>query len=60
MLDSQAEMRKLPEEGDWKAVFGKTERTVVCPEKAGVFSGNQSRLSKSQRLSSLDSGAEGD
>ncbi len=31
-------LRKPPEEDNRKAVFGKTERTVVCPEKAGRFS----------------------
>jgi hypothetical protein len=41
--------RKPLEEDDWKAVFGKTERTVVCPAKAGVFSRRQTCHGKSQK-----------
>ena len=37
----------------------KVSRPVVCPAKAGVFSGRQSRRGKSQKPRSLDSRVEG-
>ena len=36
-----------PEEDNRKAVFGKTERPVVCPAKAGLFSRSQTCQGKS-------------
>ena len=35
------------EEEHRKAVYGKTIRTVVCPEKASLFSGKQAHQGKS-------------
>jgi len=40
-------------------VRSKDSRTVVCPAKAGVFSGRQSRRGKSQEPRNLDSRVEG-
>jgi len=57
---AKQELRKPLEEDDRKAVFGKTERTVVCPAKAGVFSRGQSCYVRSQKTYSLDSKVEGD
>ena len=42
-------MRKPLEEDDRKAVFAKSDRPVVCPAKAGVFSRRQSCHGKSQK-----------
>ena len=52
---AKQDLRKPLEEDDRKAVFGKTERTVVCPAKAGVFSRGQSCYVRSQKTYSLDS-----
>ena len=41
------------------AVPGKTRRTVVCPAKAGLFSGRQSHRDNNQEPCSLDSREEG-
>jgi len=48
------QVRKPLEEDDWKAVFGKTERPVVCPAKAGMFSRSQSCQGRNQKPCSLD------
>ena len=39
--------RMLRYEGYRKAVYGKTVRTVVCPDKSGMFSGSQSHQERS-------------
>jgi len=42
--------RDTPDEetSDWRAVCGRTARTVVCPAKAGMFSRRQTCRGKSQ------------
>ncbi len=52
----QVKWRKPLEEDDWKVPpwREKTERTVVCPAKAGKFSRRQSCRGKSQSPRSLD------
>jgi hypothetical protein len=44
--------RDTPDEetNDWRAVCGRTARTVVCPVKAGMFSRKQTCRGKSQSL----------
>jgi hypothetical protein len=39
---------------NWRAVCGRTARTVVCPAKAGMFNGRQSRQGKNQKPCNLD------
>ena len=51
---AKQELRKPLEEDNRKAVFGKTDRTVVCPEKAGMFSRSQSCRGKSQKPRTLN------
>ena len=53
--EAKQDLRMPLDEDDRKAVFGKTERTVVCPAKAGVFSRGQSCYVRSQKTYSLDS-----
>ena len=43
------------ETSNWRAVCGRTARTVVCPAKAGMFSRRQTCRGKSQEPRSLDS-----
>ena len=56
---AKQELRKPLEEDDRKAVFGKIERTVVCPEKASMFSRSQSCWGKSQKPRSWNGREEG-
>jgi len=51
--------RTPPDEDGRRAGCGKSARPVVCPAKAGVFSGRQTYRGKSQKPRSLDSREEG-
>ena len=49
------------QENGWQERYdGRLSRTVVCPAKAGMFSGSQSREGNIQKPCSLDGRYEGD
>ena len=49
------------QENGWQEPYeSRDSRTVVCPAKAGMFSGSQSREGNNQKPCSLDGRYEGD
>jgi len=49
------------QEKGWQELYeSRGSRTVVCPAKAGMFSGSQSREGNNQKPCSLDGRYEGD